>query len=252
MRFYTKEWYLAMQKMDFSVYAKKIPDKDYSMQDVDKLYRAEEKIFCDENYPDSEEESKKTFYEEYLERLELLRNTNESDDVEYSVDIRLQALNLYPESIFNILKNESDENKKIYDSVVKSVAKYYDEHPDLNSIYNILSNHDEQIWSISREGEDIIVSLSNQGDKQGRIISFSGNAQISYDSGLENVMVMNDEINKDSDLIWLYAEVFREENYVVNILVSKELEQLFYISIKCDEIRENTYDLQKTEQRMVM
>ena len=45
MRFFTKEWYELMQHTDDTMLLRKIPDREYSDDDIAALYKKEEKRF---------------------------------------------------------------------------------------------------------------------------------------------------------------------------------------------------------------
>ena len=271
MKYFTKEWYHLMQRLDYTLCAKRIPDKDYSDSDIEELYEKELLEYCEENEQDLDDELRKEFRELYEENLKWMKYSNLPEWVFDEVDSRLIALELYPESVFDKLHEEEVKNEERFNAIMKAAEEEDKAHPELEDVREMLANHDATIMNIvadedrialtitdlygldedifeDKENPDTFEDIDEDDDFDDELfvekeeirkkLVFSGNAKISSDDGDKLVSALMKEASSEGPVItWLYEEVSKQDGtYFVDILACDNEFELYYIKIECEHI----------------
>ena len=317
MRYYTKEWYDLMQKQDYTLCMKKIPDKKYTDKDIKELYNKELKkwvsqakreynqppfefdldieemlndgeldlddiIMVDEaantcRKPTSVEEVLEQTREENRQRLEEFENRLPFDEEETkkefydmyknkqravcfpkwvfeSVDKRLLALDLIPESTYNRLKVEEKETKKQFKAIESAAYKAAKKEAARISerILEAFCFHDAAVLSLKKHEKNMVMKLNIGG------VAFEDETTyrkvIFYDAEIIENEVKNsirrkkeilpsedeNEINGSeewSNCWYLYDEIYALEDGRYEIHMMMEVNGLRYVTVRCSDVR---------------
>jgi len=244
MKYYTKEWYKLLQRIDYIEYIQMIPDKDYTDMDINALYKEKKDKYVNEfadNYNEIEL-YKKEFENEYNFWIN-------SSQLRFKVpswvfeelNIRLIALGMYPETIYSKLKNKSIEYKNEFDQIELAASKELSEQVIPTEYREILELHDANIIKIENHDEGIVLSLSgvfNEYHSSDYIkILFTGNSKIITNELGDIETYIDDDGLVTSDCIYLYHEIWNDKSgYRLDVLCDKGYFDLAYLSIQFEKL----------------
>ena len=296
MKYYTKEWYDLMQKVDFTEDLIPIPDHEYTIFEIEAIYQQQmeeyiqnaeemydeppldfskeieqmeefdldffirvdeesgeivephskeeviewekadyEKELEEYNHrpPFNREEAKQEFEERFNVELEALEDTYPSFAVE-TVDKRLLALGLVPESIYQKLKKLDKEYNQKFNDIEERAEKELSKQRIPNQLKNVFySFHDAIILNLKQVENDYEMTLLLDGMDKECTLTFK-NGEI----------IENEAKGKETELessCWLYHELYKnKEDYALHILADEGNERsnnsLKYITLKCKDI----------------
>lgn len=316
MRYYTKEWYDLMQKQDYTLCMKKIPDKKYTDKDIKELYNKELKkwvsqakreynqppfefdmdieemlndgeldlddiIMVDQaantcRKPVSIEEVLEQTREENRQRLEEFENRPPFDEEEVkrefydmyknkqralyfpkwvleSVDKRLLALDLLPESTYNRLRAEEKEVKKQFKAIERAADKAARKEAQRvpERILEAFCFHDAAVLSLKMHKNNMVMELKLGGvafedeTTYRRVIFY--NAEV-IENEVKNsirrekeILPSEDEneINEStewSNCWYLYDEIYAldDERYEEHMMM--DVNGLRYVTVRCSDV----------------
>jgi hypothetical protein len=195
--------------------------------------------------PFNEEEEKEFFEDMYRSALE------EPDEdvpkwISESVDPRLIALNLLPESVYKKLQAEIKEKTPRYEELEKRIEDYYDsqdddENPELERIEEVLDDLEceDLLSAAEKDGDYVIEAISwdDEGDDQTEVYAVFSDATI-----IENedpvIEISRDE---DGDVVSNYTildyELYEEGGkYEVHLLLGGEGNDYKYVTLRRDDV----------------
>lgn len=198
MKFYTKEWYELMQKTDYTVGLKAIPDKEYSDKEIKAFYESDLKkeiardkklhklmkngksgfemlfgglgdmsfdLSFDDVPIENEFDPSETiacFKESYRNLLRYAAE-NYPPWVSEVVDKRLLALWRMPASAYDRLKAEERENKKKFNSINKKALRVLSSQNIPEDLKASFAYHDSAVLKIQKQGKNVIMYLRKDG-----------------------------------------------------------------------------------------
>ncbi len=253
MKYFTKEWYKAMQNGGLHIGLLVINKAEtFSEEYFQKVYKGQEKhqiefekswyemcntdkIYANYNGTTSKErlkwrnqilandkdykafldEQKIVFYENYKRILKDLEDNLPKEILSEIADIRLLALNRCTFKVKKLITKFCEENQKF---VHESCEEYTKEHEKSfknqnTEILRRLSFHDGEIYSCKIQGNDLIIRVSD----------IDGASETGYgDITFKNYKILSNDV-KIEEAIWLYEEIYKVElGYELYVLLTKE------------------------------
>lgn len=239
MRIYTKEWHILLESFGNIDMFEPIEDKEYSDEDIVGLYQ---KML--EKYLNEEEGSAVDFEEEYRDALED-PDMDIPKWVRDSVDPRLIALGLLPESVYNKLEAEEAENEKKFDELDAEADRLLDEMEELfPEEYEEISDEldellAEYVSGVAIEDGNYIMELAIWGeeeDQSKRKVVFKNAEFIENEEPVIHSQIDEDgDIETDCELA--DCEVYFENDaFEVHMLLDNAENGFKYVTLRCDDI----------------
>lgn len=281
MRYYTKEWYSLLNSLGAAELFEPVIDKSYTDEEIEDLYQEmlekyvqeehdlydeppffitedddeeweiseADKLAAVEAYenrePFDEEEAAREFEEQYKDDLE-----DPDEDIPQwvldSVDPRLIAMGLLPESVYRKLKIEEDVREALFDKLDEeadeALEKVYDglpeEYQEISDQLGELEGESVTDFTMSEDGTIVITmhSWDDEGDPV-RLILEIEDAKILEKEDL----VIETETDEDGDVISNCSIESHELYYgpdgaELHLLFDNEDEGLKYLTVRCSGI----------------
>ncbi len=249
MKYYTKEWFILMQKLDYTSDVMVIEDNDrkYSNDEVNHLIETKWKKDI-ESYEDLTKKEEHDLMIYYKEKLMSFFNSDHDKHLHIpkwlfeELDTRLIGCRVYPRSIYNKLVYEEKNNKNEFDQIELAASKELSEQAIPTEYREILELHDANIIKIeNHHDEGIVLSLSgvfNEYHSSDYIkILFTGNSKIITNELGDIETYIDDEGLVTSDCIYLYHEIWNDKSgYRLDVLCDKGYFDLAYLSIQFEKL----------------
>ena len=207
MKYFTKEWYEAMQNTDYHRDLKVSKKAEsFSEEYFKKLYKKEETTWLKER----KDETKENFKELFRFKIKDLKSNLPNEIIQKVADIRVLALKYVSSDIRREIVKFSIANYEILESAQKG---YSDENPrklftpeEINFFEN--SFHDCIVKSCRKKGKNLIISLDNSGGF----------------TGIDHVILKNYTVLKQDKRLhgswWLYNEIYKTDTgYEIHVLL---------------------------------
>lgn len=184
MKYYTKEWYHLMQRMNYTCGMTVVPDKEYTDAEIRAFYKhdLEKEVECDRSIHRGEEpfdpsETVACFRDCYRGRLKYAFSAYPAW-VRETADKRLLALNRMTKSVYQRLSVEEAENKAAWEQInAAAVAELTAQNipPELRDAFRF---HDANVLKLEKDGQNVKMLLRDDGYIGGKtpycLVTFRG------------------------------------------------------------------------------
>ena len=276
MKYYTKEWYRLMGSDDYTSGMKKILDKEYSDDEIQKFYdkalakyisqdREEYYEFLDDSpdFETSEEDNfqpvkMKSQYRPPFDPKESIKNfeTGYRNVIKYAdehfpqwvikqVDLRLLALNLLPKSIFIRLREEEKRNRKEFNKMdkraMRAVWEAESKLPD--RISGNFGYHDACVLQLKKQGNDFNMMLLldwgtfSEGKTPYERVAFLDGVLVERDKGIVIRARLIENKYYRSNCHMLYNELYLLDDGRYEVHMMVWCNELKYLTLQCRDIQ---------------
>lgn len=259
MRYYTKDWYALMQRQHYTSGLHRIPDKHYTDKEIKMFYnqKLQEEIERDRkiyNTPPVMPACEKWLQPDTFDPADTIECfqmcyrmgvrhavSGYPEWVAETVDKRLLALMMMPESAFQRLKKEEQKNRRTFEKINKAVDVVLSRQEIPEKIQEQFHFHDAHVLALKKARRDVELYLRKDGYWSGDMtpyikIVFKNVSGLDREKGL----VFRKRIEEDGEIFsncqYLYDELYRtEDGYEVHMLLWT-MKALRYLTIRCREI----------------
>ncbi len=250
MKYYTKEWYDLMQRMYYTSGMTVVADRDYTDAEIRALYEydLEKEIEYDRSIHRGEEpfdpsETIACFRDCYRGRLNYAASAYPAWFRE-TADRRLLALNRMTESDYQRLAVEENANKAAWEQInaaAEAELTAQNIPPELRAAFRF---HDANVLRLEKDGGTVTMLLRDGGYIGGKtpycLVTFRGVTRYERERGLVIRKKMGSDGVLDSNVIYLYDELYRTDaGYEVHMLLTGKT-ALRYVTVACEKIEVQT------------
>lgn len=164
--------------------------------------------------------------------------------VREQVDRRLLALDLLPESVFQKLQREEEENRRAFQAIEQAAEKELGRQPIPAPIAEAFRFHDSALLSLHKRGRDYEMRLRKDGGWYGDDVTpyikvlFRGADLLERERGLIPRTMQDADGALSSNCTFLYHELYASpDGYEVHMLFATAGRRgLAYCTLRCDDI----------------
>lgn len=250
MKYYTKEWYDLMQRMYYTSGMTVIADRDYTDAEIRALYEhdLEKEIEYDRSIHRGEEpfdpsETIACFRDCYRGRLNYAASAYPAWFRE-TADKRLLALNRMTESDYQRLAVEETANRAAWEQINAAAETELGTQAIPPALRAAFRFHDANVLRLEKDGGTVTMLLRDGGYIGGKtpycLVTFRGVTRYERERGLVIRKKMGSDGVLDSNVIYLYDELYRTDaGYEVHMLLTGKTE-LRYVTVACEKIEVQT------------
>ena len=250
MKYYTKEWYDLMQRMYYTSGMTVVADRDYTDAEIRAFYKhdLEKEIENDRSIHRGEEpfdpsETIACFRDCYRGRLNYAASAYPAWFRE-TADRRLLALNRMTERDYQRLAVEETANKAAWEQInaaAEAELTAQNSPPELRAAFRF---HDANVLRLEKDGGTVTMLLRDGGYIGGKtpycLVTFRGVTRYERERGLVIRKKMGSDGVLDSNVIYLYDELYRTDaGYEVHMLLTGKT-ALRYVTVACEKIEVQT------------